>query len=343
MAAEVNISAYSGSVVGGDWAPAFVAAWAALPQGGTINVDANVTVKSQIEFVPSSPAYINIKVKGNLGNYIKTDLAGICFYVGNVNKAVFEDLVFIGSAATTQVADSFRVIAGSGDRIVVNRCEFYGVYAYDSIIYCSNADIEVNSCRFGGCAGPNGHIFVQGASLSTYGCEMYDYANWNGTYWDRQGTRFQWIKAEMPSDYPSPSSSIGAYASFIDIQRLRFDEGGGKGIVVNYYPHVKVSQVRGNLNGAATASAVALTGVGQATIDQVWAGYANANQPSISLTACGIVEVNGLRVHNGNHRVDIDANTNRVNIRSSPTATVSGTSPYQLNGVTYKGTVKQVG
>lgn len=343
MAAEVNISAYSGSVSAGDWGPAFEAAWAALPQGGTINVDTDVTIKSTVDFIPTTPAYTNLKVKGNLGNWIKTDLAGVCFHPGNVNKAIFEDLVFIGSSPSTNVADSYQVIGGSGDRVIVNRCEFYGVYAYDAIIYCANADIEVTACRFGGCAGANGHIFVQGASLTVYGCEMYDYANWNGDYWDRQGVRNQWIRAEMLSSYPITENPIGASATFVDIQRVRLDEGALNGIDIRYYPHVNVSRSRINFNGASSATAVTLLGVGHAKIDQLWGGYGNNNQASVSASGCGIVEIDGVRTHNGSHPVALGADSTRIDITASPNATVTGTSPYQLNGVKYKGTVKQVG
>ncbi len=323
MAAEVNISSYSGSVVAGDWGPAFVAAFAALTAGGTINVDADVTIKTQVDLIPANQ--INIKIKGNLGNYVKTDLSGVCFRPGNVNKAVFEDLVFIGKSNSAQVADSYRVIGGNGDRVIVNRCEFYGVYAADAIIYSSNNDLEVTDCKFGGCAGPSGHIFAEGASLTAYGCEMYDYANWNGTYWDRQGTRYQWIQAVMPSTYPVTATQIGASATFVDIQSMRLDEGASNGIVIQYYPQVNVARTRVNVNGAADAYALSLTGVGNATINQFWAGYNNNNQASVVAVNCGMIEIDGLRTHNGDHAVELTNSRTNLNSAIADSGTLSVT------------------
>jgi len=344
MATEVNISAYSGSVSAGDWGPAIVAAVADIvTTGGTVNIDTNITIKSTVN-LEQSGNYISLHFKSDGGNTITINGASNigAIMLGNNVISTITNLIFLGKQLTGGTADCSVVIwAGTTERVVVDQCLFAGVYADAAIIKSVGAtELIVRDCKFGGCAATTAHIeFNAACGLEVERCEFYDYQNFRAAYYDRQGPRDTWIKALNPP--ANNATNLG----LINISQCRFDEGAAQSIVIDSYPRVVIDQCSSNLN-ALGAAGIDLVSVANAKINQYWGGFNTVGDaPAVEVTTCGNVEIDGLTIHNGPHPVVIDAGSTFTKIVNSPDATVTPASgaKYSLNGVNYKGTVRQVG
>lgn len=315
MAKEVNISSYSGDVVSGDWQPAFASALAAIPDGGTVNIDADVTIKSQGNYTAISNIR-NILFQGNGGNTITAD-AGVndaCFNFGALASFVAERVPFLGKQTTAGGTDcKWLFYVNSVERLIINRCVFAGVAPASSIIRAGSGMgmVVVKNSKFGGCGGTDEGVIAttDGANLTIEDTDFIDFQNWLGLFYDRQAGKPAWIKCVNPS-----GPFAGASCGNININRVRFDEQC-PALIADNYQIVRVNGAMVNSNNFGPS--FQFTDVELAKIQNTNVGYSASDMAAAQFTTCGDIEINRMRVDTGISRVLADAST-RIKIRNSP-------------------------
>lgn len=329
----------------GDWTPAVLQALTDLGHGGTVHFDADMEMKSQLNWTPTGDNH-NVVFQGNHGNTVKINAGNshAIFNLGNMVQAMFRDVPFIGKQKTAGGAyDCAWVIYANTENTIVDNCHFAGVYAAQSLInQHQTGDVHVLRSKFGG----NGHVGSAvecngGMGMFIEGCEFYDFDQLFGGY-DRQGARGQWLKAYNGPDY-STQSGGAASVGMVSLKHNRFDEGAGGSLVVDGYQHVVVEQCASNTSSAPIG--FNLSNVRWATFLGNQVGYGNAGSTLIGLTNCGDVFVDSQGRGQTNYNIDVDAAT-RLTVVRSPDVVIDAAAGahYSFNGIHHTATgVTQVG
>lgn len=320
--ATVNISSYAGSVSAGDWTPAITAAVDAIDAtGGTITIDQDIEMKSQCNITPSGNYYaLRLVGDGGVKITVNAGTSHALFNVGNLTRFEITGINFVGETGTSATADcGWIVLANYTPRVIIERCTFSGVVATYSLLRVSNGEGTIVDNHFGGCGAVDGHVhFYDAVGGRVVGCEFYDYNNFLTSYYDRQGSRNQWIYVNTSADtvaWPAPATQAAAQLGAVTIDHCRFDEGAEIGIVVDSYPRIYISDCAHNLNGTAGGIGIKLTDVKRAEIVRYVAGYTTNARPALSVTDCEYVTVDGLLVRNGVTSGTVDALTTAVTVR----------------------------
>jgi hypothetical protein len=300
----VNISDYAGEVVGGDWAPAILAAIVAIPNGGTIVIDADVTTASPV--VDTDLNYINITIQGD-GEHILRLRPGIGNHgIALANKAfvTFRDLLVFGYPSAENTTAECLTALGGGfcDFVMVDNCLFAGVYADRAIVEVGTGQGVITRSKFGGCGG----IHIKGAnfySLDINNVACVDYQNYNGLYYDRQGARDAWIQASSVLD-----------TAMVNISNLSSDEGAALQVDIDNIGQVLIANISCNLG---SGEGIDLTNVRNATLLNNQFTWTIEDRPAVNIRDCGDVTLDGMRGLIGPRQITKDPQS-RVTLRNSP-------------------------
>lgn len=307
---QVNISDYSGAVSGGNWQPAYQAAWDAIKaNGGTINIDTQATkITTSTNFIPTTGFTVPLNFVGDGSNRVQLDGgSGLnAFYGGNHTSNLFEKFIIHGTdPENSAYTDCNNAIFAASDGLtVIDKMIFAGIKANDAVVQCYGnfSSMHVKDSKFGGCAGGPSVKMDGGNFLLVESCEFFDYQAVQDVYFSKTGVgSAAWIKAI------NPITQNGATDTKIAVRQCRFDEGATSGIDITGYPHVQIEQCSFNVNGGGYG--IRLENVKHAIIKQCTTGYTNNDVPAIKLINCDNVIIIGQRRDHGVFRVETDSTT----------------------------------
>lgn len=323
MSQLVSISSFSGSVVDGDWTPAIRAAMDTIKtKGGSILIDTDIELKSQLvtSDVSGWVNYVPLNFFGDGGSQISFNYAaGYGFYGnGNLISQTFRDLMFRGAGLpeSATVDTSCGILNLATNAFVIDNCTFSGVQSSGFIAqaYAGVNKLIIRDSSFNGCGAVGGMVgSVDGAeTISLENVEFYDYSNYRGTYFNKQGYPTTWVRCIYAG---TPTTS---HVPQVTLRNVRTDEGADF-CYIEGYPRVIIENCAANANGAGEQACIHLKNVQNARITNFWAGYApSGNTPSLKFENCGNVVVDGLQIQSGVTKViQIDALT-RLQLVNSP-------------------------
>lgn len=327
MATTVNISSYSGSVVGGDWTPAMAVAVDAIDAtGGTINLDVDIELKTQLNIQPSGN-YYSLVFKGDGGTKVTVNgpAGANLITLGNLQSVTFQDVIFIGETGTSQTADcNILIVSSYVEQLVIDRCLFAGIIATSDLIYLGAGNATITNVKFGGCGALHSHIrFLDSYGGLVQNCQFYDFHSYLTNYYDRQGPVGQWITVSNSTSnitWPAPAQQAGAQIGAVTIDTCRFDEKPAVHITVSDFPRVLIKDCSSNVSNV-NGKGLVLDNAKYVEVVRYVAGYATDPQPSMVITDCEYVMVDGLLVRNGIKEIDVDATT-KLTVRNSPEAVI---------------------
>jgi hypothetical protein len=299
----VNISDFAGDVVGGDWAAAIIAAIAAIPNGGRIVIDENITTLSPV--LDTATNYIGIVFQGDDEHTIslRPGISNYGLAFSNKGKVEYRDLIFTGYTGDSTPAECLSAIGGGyADYVIVDNCLFAGVYASRAVVDIGPTTGIVTRTKFGGCGGV--HILAdECASLTVRDVACIDYQNLAGSYYDRQGARDAWIKV------------VGATInSSVDIVNFRGDEGASRQVIVDDIAQLLIQNLACNLG---SGEGMDITNVTNANLLNTQLGWTVFDRPALNIRECGDVLVRGMLAHNGPRHITTDRQSRTV-VRNSP-------------------------
>jgi polygalacturonase len=299
-AKTVNLSDYATPNDGQDDSPGFQDAINDLKEsaGGTIVVtEGRWDLKGQINILYSLTA--SVKIVGSKGAVIAPHLAPnqILFYMGNLNQFEMRDLIFVGDGMA-QPDLGYLLYTNYVDQTKILGCQFYGLWAAESLIFIGNSDAVIEDSLFHGIASRVANVSaVNFRGLTVSSTQFIDYGNYAGGYYSK--TPYgnpTWIKLE------GNASSLTANALSqrgVIISDVRFDEGARYAVDATNVSFLTVRRVMTNVSGMGDSTGIRMSNVGYATIEQSKFGYAAEPRPAVTALNNTRVLLNGLLVGNG--------------------------------------------
>ncbi len=332
--------------MGTDWKAAILAAVEPNKiKGGGIHFDQDIQIESECNFgVSGHVTYCPWHLFGNGETKIVFANGAGRLNVGGAGalKATFEKLNLIGNIVSGTgdagyVSTSTNAILGGTELTVIKECTFAGIHATQAVVDGGIGRLIIRNSSFSGCGAGTAVVnALNSKDLDLDNVQFFDYQNYRGGYYNKQGYPLQWIKAVFSSD--PVSSDLGR----VRLHNVRTDEGTNF-CYIEDYPRVEIVDCSSNTAGN-FGIGIHLKGVTKADIKNYWIGYNPNITAAIKLENCGDVVIDNLQTHNGVKPIVVDALT-RLTVINSPDAVVQAAAGanYSLNGVKYKGSIIQVG
>ncbi len=276
----------------------------AIPNGGTLIIDAGVwDIQAMVNFTPTAQNN-SILVKGDKGAIIKPDLPGIMFNFSGHNQVTLQDLIFLGDGGTG--ADAGYVIVASGAQTRIIGCQFIGLRVTDSVIYLGNTDAVLKDDVFHGLSSIQVIEALNSRGLTVQDSEFFDYGNFNGTYYSKTSLgNLAWVKVSATA-FPTPNANA---QRGVTISNVRFDEGSKYAVDITNVRYVDISNINVNVSGVTGSSGVILDNVRLARIDRSMFGFTTSARAAMTLSNNTTVRVDGLTLGGGVFQVTKDSSS----------------------------------
>lgn len=325
--AKVNISSYSGSVVGDDWSPAFSAAWDAIKAtGGEIVVDVqNTVLQSGITLQPSGYLPVPVIFSGDGSNAIRINgnSSTVLFNAGNLTSLKVRDLIFTGTGLSTSEVNCSSIFRTSFvESAIFENVMIAGLGVSKGAIHNGSAGTcIIRDCIMSGgytSTIESGMIYSElTARLVIDNCTFYDYQNLKSDYWSKSPYGVSaWIRVDNPS---LGIIGNGANNPTIKISNCRFDEGAQDSVYIDGYPLVELTNNASNMISLTSelGSGYNIKNCKHVLVKQSNFGYTSNDSPAIKLVNCENVGMVGIQADHAIHKIRKDAITN-LKVLQSP-------------------------